>query len=138
MMQQKTTDWLCGYIFRSSEKELFEAIRRKEVITSASVRIPSLWIVGKRLQFDHGLVFEKFTDISKEVCRQLKNDLHDMYEKYDFEISVSKIDQYYVRFYIVGRRIVKEMTLSEIENILGYSIKIVPETIKIGDYPYED
>ena len=125
-LKKKTNEWIEGYIFGRIEPKIIEGLMHGEKELKASVAVPKVWF-GLReyrsktntLADEHIREFQSY--LNQTLCNYNTNKTI-----YDYTIDIFP-DEQYMRFVITGTRTepVKEMTIAEIENELGYKIKVI-------------
>lgn len=134
MMKQQSPEFLLGYLFSEIERKVIKDITGKGPTYSHYLpntfiaQVPLLWFGVKNAssKFTHPLVLENTLLVAEDICKKLDETLHDLFTKRLFHTVVVKDNAYYkfVTTVIEDRR---RMTLSQIEDALGYKVTIVSE-----------
>lgn len=134
MMKQQSPEFLLGYLFSEIERKVIKDITGRGPIyghcppNTFVTQVPLLWFGVKNAnsKFTHPLVLENTLLVAEDLCQKLDKTLQDVFTKRLFHTVVIKDKQYYkfVTTMIEDRR---RMTLSQIEDALGYKVTIVSE-----------
>ena len=123
MMKPKSVEWLSGFLFCEIERIMFKVLKEgKDENYTDYTRIPLLWF---------GLKYTRTKELQKQLVLYLidhvEETLSDAFVNHTIHIHPT-IERQYIRFDIhVGNR-KKQLTVSQIENILGYPIEIIAES----------
>lgn len=134
MMKQQSPEFLLGYLFSEIERKIIkDMISRGPVYghcpsDTYTAKIPLLWF-GVKYRNCTQSIRANVTTLAEELCEKLDETLVDIFTNRLFHTTVS-IDKQYVVFLttsMVEDR--HKLTVSQIENLLGYKIAIIPETL---------
>lgn len=138
MMKQQSPEFLLGYLFGEMERKILKRLTdRSHVCLSGPqpdgyvVRIPLLWFGIKNatsMRVDRS-AFTNAMIMADELCKKLDATLSDAFTKRIIN-TVVQIDAQYLMFTTFCREDRRRMTLSQIENALGYKVTIVSEEDK--------
>ena len=125
MMKSQSVDFLVGYAFHALDRQFVQHLANnpKDVNTVFSVSIPKLWWgtpnpCNPRSTVDTRMLIEFAEKLVATFCSA-----HD-----EFEFNVDCIHEHqYLRVAVTVEYKRVEMTLAEIEQKLGYKIKLVEE-----------
>ena len=126
----KSHDFIEGYIFSEVESSLIGAFHSKEQRWDKTVTIPKSWFGLRATQNPLVMLPEheqsKLRIEQKDIFCQLNNSLR----SYDYDISFTASKQY-IRIMVEGVHVepVKEMTIDQIEQELGYKIKVIGDKV---------
>lgn len=127
MMTKQSKDWILGYVYSRLEKYIIEGHMKKlDNIDNHVVFVPKHWFGLRATKSDVVTLSEEerhdYIDELKDLCCALNTELG----SYLFSVAV-RPNQQYIEFAMAATRLpqVKEMTIAEIEEELGYKIKIV-------------
>lgn len=138
MMKQQSPEFLLGYLFSEMERKIIARLQDRSNMRLSGpqpdgyvVRVPLLWFGVKNAT-------SKFVDkhtllnaeiVADELCRKLDATLSDVFTKRIINTVVQKDAQYFM-FTTFCRENKRRMTLSQIEDALGYKVTIVSEEDK--------
>lgn len=129
MMEKQSLDFIKGYVFSKIEGQIKHAhVNNVERIPAIYVRVPKLWFGLRPIksELEDLCISDRFNLLASlgELCRSYNTEQ----TTYIIDISIEP-DEQYIRFTFEGYRLPtpKEMTIAEIEEKLGYKIKIVGE-----------
>ena len=122
----KSHEFIEGYIFGKIERHIIEGFLHKDKQIMCAVTVPKSWF---------GLRALKRSDVTlpEHEVSKLRLELKDAVSgyntdkrSYEYDINIFP-DEQYIRFVFEGTYIepVKEMTIKQIEQELGYKIKVV-------------
>ena len=123
----KSAEFLAGYIYNELERAFFKQNKDKkgeDISLNFDTTLPNVWITGDYSDSMTGEDSCKLTVIKSIIEYHISNGLplHD----HAVEVSWSSVDSHHKGFKVkitpVPR---KKLTIKEIEEILGYKIKIV-------------
>lgn len=126
MVVVKQKDFILGYIFGRVEKKILQGFINKDKEIHTSVCVPKSWFGLNPTKS----VSETLSFVTKE---QYKRELQDILNNYNtrerwykYELTI-RPEQQYIDFAFHGyyQEPVKEMTIEEIEEKLGYKIKVI-------------
>lgn len=126
MMKPQSLDFIVGYLFSRMDKYIFEHFNANqcEEALVVSINIPKIWF---GLTSSHDITndlkgFQKYA-IRVAICETLT----DMYPKLESCCGKIVADNQYIRFdfEVKYKEVVKKMTITEIESILGHKIEII-------------
>lgn len=134
MMKEQTPDFILGYLFSEIERKVIKDLTARGPIGGCPpgayvAQVPLLWFGIKDPRIVHA--YSPVTQLAEEVAEKLDMTLQDVVTKKLFRTVVVQ-DKQYFRFVttMVEDEDRKKMTLSQIENELGYKIAIVSEENK--------
>lgn len=125
MMFKQTPEFLAGYVFCNIEEKVMEFLNRNECERfTAYTDVPKIWFHPTLMNLN-GDIPEK---IPNKVGTKCCNALNDMFDKYVVEYKLTSLP-HNIRFTFTFTKkdIPKCMTMSEIEEALGYKITLIKE-----------
>ena len=129
MMEKQSLDFIAGYVFGKVEDSIKSAhVNKLAVISPVIVYVPKLWF-GLRPIKDKSETLGLRARLEMECnVNKLCSSYNTRHTAYSF-CTYARPDEQYISFIITGTLIPpeKEMTVAEIEEKLGYKIKIVSE-----------
>ena len=133
MMKQVSPEFLLGYLFSEIERKIIKDItggdnsglpRKPDTYTA---QIPRLWFGLTRPNSSyHTMNVECMCD---DLAKKLDKTLSDVFTKRKIQ-TVFFRDGQYMKFVTTAVDDRRKLTVSQIENLLGYKITIVPEETK--------
>ncbi len=138
MMKQQSPEFLLGYLFSEIERKIIKDItgrdnsglpRKPDTYTA---QIPLLWFGIKNPNSSYHttpMVMLNVELMCEDLTKKLDETLSDVFTKRKIHTVVFR-DRQYMRFVTTAVEDRRKLTVSQIENILGYKITIVPEEIK--------
>lgn len=132
----KSKDFLAGYIYKTLEKDVIKALcftKEEEFPITKEISIPWAWCTRRssclydRNDWKHSAE-EIMLEVANIAMNELKHTLDYDRKKFDASICVAPATKGWrseVCFEIYQLPEVKEMTVAEVEEALGYKIKIV-------------
>ena len=133
MMKQQSPEFLLGYLFSEIERKIIKDItggdnsglpRKPDTYTA---QIPLLWFGLTRPNSSyHTMNAECMCD---DLAKKLDKTLSDVFTKRKIQ-TVFFRDGQYMKFVTTAVDDRRKLTVSQIENLLGYKITIVPEETK--------
>ena len=130
MMEKVSTAFITGFIVNGCFKTF--AKREKETV---GVSIPNLWLIGKARADNHGVLCLAATETCNIIATNVVYYLRKMFTEHDvdctYELLDDRINCAHMIFTITcKKKVIKRMTVSEIEKALGYPIEIISEDNK--------
>lgn len=134
MMQPQTPEFILGYLFSEIERKVIKDLTTKSGFmisppNTFTAQVPMLWFGVKNSNYVHPTTRAQLTILTEELCQKLDKTLQDVFTKRLFHTVVVKDKQYY-RFVTTMIEDRRRMTLSQIEDALGYKVTIVSEENK--------
>lgn len=134
MMQQQSPEFILGYLFSEIERKVIKNITTKSGFmisppNTFMAQVPLLWFGVKNPNYIHPAARITLEALAQELCEKLDKTLPDAFPKRLFHTVVVKDKQYY-RFVTTVIEDRRRMTLSQIEDALGYKVTIVSEEEK--------
>ncbi len=132
MMQQQSSEFILGYLFSEIERKVIKDISGRGPIyghcppNTFAAQVPLLWFGVRNPNYIHPATRVTLEALVQELCGKLDKTLQDVFTKRLFHTVVVKDKQYY-RFVTTVIEDRRRMTLSQIEDALGYKVTIVPE-----------
>ncbi len=138
MMKQQSPEFLLGYSFSEMERKIIKDItgrdnsgipRKPDTYTA---QIPLLWFgITKPNSSYHTtpMVILNVELTCEELAKKLDETLSDIFTKRKIHTVVFR-ERQYMKFVTTAIEDRRKLTVSQIENILGYKITIVPEETK--------
>ena len=138
MMKQVSPEFLLGYLFSEIERKIIKDItggdnsclpRKPDTYTA---QIPLLWFgITKPNSSYHTtpMVMLNVECMCDDLAKKLDETLADVFTKRKIHTVVFR-DREYMRFVTTAVEDRRKLTVSQIENMLGYKITIIPEGTK--------
>lgn len=138
MMKQVSPEFLLGYLFSEIERKIIKDItggdnsglpRKPNTYTA---QIPLLWFgITKPNSSYHTIpmVMLNVECMCDDLAKKLDETLSDVFTKRKIHTVVFR-DREYMRFVTTVVEDRRKLTVSQIENLLGYKVTIVPEETK--------
>ena len=138
MMKQVSPEFILGYLFGEIERKIIKDItggdnsglpRKPDTYT---VQIPLLWFgVTKPNSSYHTTptVMLNVECMCDDIAKKLDETLSDVFTKRKIHTVVFR-DRQYMKFVTTAVEDRRKLTVSQIENLLGYKVTIVPEGTK--------
>ena len=138
MMKQQSPEFLLGYVFSEIERKIIKDItvndnsgllRKPDTYTS---QIPLLWFgITRPTSSYHAtpMVMLNVELMCEDLAKKLDETLSDEFPKRKIHTVVFR-DGCYMKFVTTAVENRRKLTVSQIENLLGYKITIVPEGTK--------
>ena len=138
MMKQQSPEFLLGYLFSEIERKIIKDItgrdnsglpRKPDTYTA---QIPLLWFGITRPDSSYHntpMVMLNVECICDDLTKKLDDTLSDVFTKRKIQ-TVFFRDRQYIKFVTTTVEDRRKLTVSQIENLLGYKITIVPEGTK--------
>lgn len=138
MMKQQSPEFLLGYLFSEIERKIIKDItggnnsglpRKPDTYTA---QIPLLWFgITKPNSIYHTtpMVMLNVECICDDIAKKLDETLSDVFTKRKIQ-TVFFRDSQYMNFVTTAVEDRRKLTVSQIENLLGYKVTIVPEGTK--------
>ena len=133
MMKQVSPEFLLGYLFSEIERKIIKDItggdnsglpRKPDTYTA---QIPLLWFgITRPNSSYHTMNVECMCD---DLAKKLDKTLSDVFTKRKIQ-TVFFRDGQYMKFVTTAVEDRRKLTVSQIENMLGYKITIIPEGTK--------
>ena len=129
MMEKQSLDFVAGYVFSKVEDKIINAhVNKLETISPVIVYVPKAWFGLRPIK-------DKSETLGLGASVELKYSINKLCQSYNTKHAIYSFDTYirpdeqYICFVIAGTQVQpeKEMTVAEIEEKLGYKIKIVNE-----------
>lgn len=142
-MKNMNKDFLVGYIFNNLERKFVKAIKgdenksalEKSRSYSINTQVPLCWF----MELDpHGLTLDEKQDYAssslrvREVIYELKEIFAEtaIGHNFSFDIYSNLSEGRYINIVMDMRRNLKELTMEDLEKIVGYPFKIVEKKVK--------
>lgn len=135
MMKEQTSEFLLGYLFGELERKIVKDIAGKSTILNACpqgkfvAQIPLLWFGVRNPNYVHPDKRADVVSLMEELCCEVDKKLKDIFPKRIFA-TVPRIEKQHVFFMTTMVEDRRKMTLSQIEDALGYKITLVSEVTK--------
>lgn len=133
MMQQQTHDFIHGYLFNEIERKIAKDLANRgssiglDTPNTFTAQVPLLWFGIKRPFIVPST--SPVTAIADAIAKKLDVTLKDVFTKKVFQTVVIR-DKQYFRFVTTVTTERRELTVSQIEDLLGYKVTIVSEDDK--------
>ena len=143
MIKNMNKDFLIGYIFNDLDRKFVKAIKgdenkselEKSSSYSINTQVPFCWFVD--FDLDDLNVFEKQLRVSSSIrVREVIEGLKEVFAEtavghnFSFDIYSNLSEGRFVNIVMDIRRNLKELTMEELEKIVGYPFKIVEKKVK--------
>ena len=138
MMKQQSPEFLLGYLFSEIERKIIKDITGRDNSglprkpDTYDAQIPLLWFGITRPNSSYHttpMVMLNVELMCEELAKKLDETLADVFTKRKIHTVVFR-DRQYMRFVTTAIEDRRKLTVSQIENMLGYKITIVPEETK--------
>lgn len=138
MMKQQPPEFLLGYLFSEMERKIIKDITGRDNSglprkpDTYDAQIPLLWFGITRPNSSYHatpMVMLNVELVCEDLARKLDETLSDVFTKRKIHTVVFR-DRQYMRFVTTAIEDRRKLTVSQIENMLGYKITIVPEETK--------
>lgn len=138
MMKQQSPEFLLGYLFSEMERKIIKDVTGRDNSglprkpDTYSAQIPLLWFGITRPNSSYHktpMVMLNVELMCEELAKKLDETLSDVFTKRKIHTVVFR-DRQYMRFVTTAIEDRRKLTVSQIENMLGYKITIVPEETK--------
>ncbi len=135
MMQAQSTEFLLGYLFNDIERKIIKDITGKQQPythmppNTFAAQIPLLWFGAKNPNYIHPSTRITLTAVANELCLELDKKLRDIFPKRIFH-TIARMDGRYFVFLTTMVEDRRKLTVSQIEDLLGYKVTIVSEEDK--------
>ena len=137
-MKQQSLEFLLGYLFSEMERKIIKDITGRDYSgiprkpDTYTAQIPLLWFGITRPNSSYHTTPMVMLDVElkcEDLAKKLDETLSDVFTKRKIHTVVFREKQYmkFVTSAIEDRR---KLTVSQIENIIGYKITIIPEETK--------
>ena len=138
MMKQVSPEFLLGYLFSEIERKIIKDItggdnsglpRKPNTYTA---QIPLLWFGVTKPNSSYyttPMVMLNIECMCDDLAKKLDETLADVFTKRKIHTVVFR-DREYMRFVTTAVEDRRKLTVSQIENMLGYKVTIVPEETK--------
>lgn len=124
MMKQQTPDFILGYLFNSVERKIVKAkLSTDKFPYPVTESIPLLWFGTRRSDPPASVLI-----LADELCKRLDATLSDVFTKYSLTTEVVRDQQYFTFITTIENR--RNLTVSQIEKLLGFKINIIEEDAK--------
>lgn len=125
MMKQQSKEFIAGYVFSAMEYKILKQLKSENII-SGKIQVPKIWF---GLPCSKNVVNTLPSHLKEYYEKALVELLHDFLPVFNyFTVHIYPKEQYMLfEFLIQKKELVKEMTLKQIENKLGYKIKLISE-----------
>ena len=122
----KSHDFIEGYIFSEVESTLIRAFHDKESRWNKTVVIPKSWFGLRALNF--AMLTEQEQSKLRIEIKDLLCQMNNNFRSYEYTVIFRPYKQYiHIEIEGVVYVPVKEMTIEQIEQELGYKIKVVSD-----------
>lgn len=124
-MKQQSKEFIAGYVFSAMEYKILKQLKSENII-SGKIQVPKIWF---GLPCSKNVVNTLPSHLKEYYEKALVELLHDFLPVFNyFTVHIYPKEQYMLfEFLIQKKELVKEMTLKQIENKLGYKIKLISE-----------
>ena len=142
MMKNMSKDFLVGYIFNDLDRKFVKAIKEDENKSaleksrsySVNTQVPLCWFTEfdfSKLTLDEKQFYASNSIRAREVIEGLKEIFAEtaIGHNFSFDIYSNLSDGRYVNIIMDMRRNLKELTMEELEKIVGYPFKIVEKKV---------
>ena len=138
MMKQQSPEFLLGYLFSEMERKIIKNITGRDNSglphkpDTHTAQIPLLWFGITRPNSSYHttpMVMLNVELMCEELAKKLDETLSDVFTKRKIHTVVFR-DGCYMKFVTTAVEDRRKLTVSQIENMLGYKITIVPEERK--------
>lgn len=131
MDKAKSFDFNAGFVYAKLDKELFRYATRPATSDSLglgvlNVRVPKVWF---NLPCDKSVKVTLTTDQIKTLRNTIERAAETHYPRFNTNVSIYPAEQYLTFSIKITKKEppVKELTVKEIEERLGYKIKVIAE-----------
>lgn len=133
MMKQQSPEFLLGYLFNEIERKIIKDITGRDnpglphKPDTYSAQIPLWWFGITRPTSNHisPMVMLNVECMCEELAKKLDETLADVFTKRKIQTVVFR-DGQFMRFVTTAIEDRRKLTVSQIEDLLGYKITIVP------------
>lgn len=138
MMKQQSPEFLLGYLFSEMERKIIKDITGRDNSglprkpDTHTAQIPLLWFGITRPNSSYHttpMVMLNVELMCEELAKKLDETLSDVFTKRKIHTVVFR-EGCYMKFVTTAVEDRRKLTVSQIENMLGYKITIVPEERK--------
>lgn len=138
MMKQQSPEFLLGYLFSEMERQIIKDITGRDNSSlprkpdTYTAQIPLLWFGITRPNSSYHntpMVMLNAECMCDDLIKKLDETLSDVFTKRKIH-TVFFRDRQYMKFVTTAVEDRRKLTVSQIENLLGYKITIVPEGTK--------
>lgn len=138
MMKQQSPEFLLGYLFSEIERKIIKDVTGRDSTglphkpDTYTAQIPLLWFGITRPNSNYHttpMVMLNVELMCEELAKKLDETLSDVFTKRKIHTVVFR-DEQYMKFVTTAVEDRRKLTVSQIENMLGYKITIVPEGTK--------
>lgn len=131
MDKAKSFDFNAGFVYAKLDKELFKHATKPATYDSLglgvlNVRVPKVWF---NLPCDKSVKVTLTTEQIKTLRKTIERAAETHYPKFTTNVSIYPTEQYLTFSIKITKKEppVKELTVKEIEERLGYKIKVIAE-----------
>ncbi len=137
-MKQQSSEFLLGYLFSEIERQIIKDITRRDNSglprkpDTYIAQIPLLWFGITRPNSTYHATPMAIWNVAcscEDLAKKLDETLSDVFTKRLIQTVVLR-DGQYMKFVTTAVEDRRKLTVSQIENLLGYKITIVPEETK--------
>lgn len=141
MMKQQSPEFLLGYLFSEIERKIIKDMKDitgrdtsglSDKSDTCTAQIPLIWFgitrPNSRYQTDPTVMLN-IECACDDIAKKLDETLSDIFTKRKIH-TVFFRDKQYMKFVTTAVEDRRKLTVSQIENLLGYKIAIVPEGTK--------
>ena len=137
MMKQQSPEFLLGYLFSEIERKIIKDITGRNNSgllhkpDTYSAQIPLLWfgITRPNSSYTSPMVMLNVECMCEELAKKLDETLADAFTKRKIQTVVFR-DRQYMRFVTTAVEDRRRLTISQIEDQLGYKVTIISEKEK--------
>lgn len=135
MMKQQSPEFLLGYLFSEIEQQIIKDITGRDNTglphkpNTYIAQIPLLWFGITRPNSTYHTTPMAILNVAcmcEDLAKKLDETLSDVFTKRLIQTVVLR-DGRYMRFVTTAVEDRRKLTVSQVENMLGYKITIVPE-----------
>ena len=138
MMKQQSPEFLLGYLFSEIERKIIKDVTGRDNSglprkpDTYDAQIPLLWYGITRPNSSYHttpMVMLNVELMCEELAKKLDETLSDVFTKRKIHTIVFR-DRQYMRFVTTAIEDRRKLTVSQIENMLGYKVTIISEEEK--------
>ena len=131
MMKQQSPEFILGYLFSQAERKILKDVipTTKPIFNPPNfvrVQVPLLWFGIKQPNYCNSTQRATAAAIADEIAHKLDSTLEDVFIKRHFSTVVVE-DKQYLSFVTTVKEERRKLTVSQIEDLLGYKVTIVSE-----------
>ena len=116
--------WVCGYVYKDLERRVEESLQPSDMkIFTITSRIPISLLTCKSIR-SYKLSKHQTRLFKKYVVDKLRRTFHAFDIEYSSDFTILYGDTVDIKFVFKSKDAARWMTIEEVENILGYKIKL--------------